>query len=614
MVAAAGVATNTLPPPPISATVDQALVTSCHSFTPKTPSSTSYRDHSLCSLGSIMTPAAYTNAPTTSCGGGGIAVDAACIGCHPPTSGSECNIMRVIDQTFRDNPDIFTDDYLKRCLVSRDSQCSEVSLPPTVTPTCTISRELAVALNYDGGDDYEKKVEAKNIKNSRSPIRHTIACDCIQKLYTSQDSAWQMSDCKMIQSRIEYFESYQPDNESTPTSKTLFMFKEDKITTADSKKDDDESKLKPGTGLTARSACSSCCYCNPDLHNDPNQRPESCAFCKSKTPRKDVPETPTPVRHCFETMKRSNHIHTRIKSKDSDSVSVKCTKEKIKRSFYPDAMLKEKPKVAAKVNSGLSRPKEINNLPRVSSITVQKEVRDEIVKSPTKRGGHRQEFRPIKRDIRLPSPDKINCKSYASTSSSSTCSSPNCSPKKTVLPPAHWQHQPPLSLPKTNPHHSSYQHHKSPSPIHRPSHGKSKACATPTLLINSNSGGSSSNNNNEAVSPLTSNHASYGLIADPNLNSNNNNNNNFETSTTIENICTNPIINGNVNNNNNNNINANNNNHTDVNNEHNNQAAPGCTPNIITTCSTNVNNHGTITNTGDYILSVYLHIPKSPLN
>ncbi|XP_063709320.1 uncharacterized protein LOC134837858 [Culicoides brevitarsis] len=552
----------------------------------------------LYSLGSIMSPAAYTNAPTTSCGlelsyGASNACQQPQFHNHcalpspsttqktqnpPLTSESDgCgNIMRIIDQTFRDNPDIFSDNYLKRFQNSdsnRDYNCCPAPPGTSGTAETVISRDLTVSRVND-----DKK------------------CDCTKSFNGTKEgsNAWQLiesNDCKLIQQRIEYFESFGPDADAEMNGgkASMFLYKENKIISGDGSRknelklakkqqaaicsDSHDSGYAANNSSTSlnreKSACSDCCYCNPLLHTDPNKT--ECIYCRNKTPNVEetVPETPCSVHGYYETMKKSNHIHTRIKSRESDTVSVKCTKtnERIKRTCCqnecqaPSVEKQETRKIDPKGSkAGLSRPKDINNILRTTNVQkVEKEIHDKI--SPKKHSVKQSIVKEQKpKEIRLPSPYKcISSNSYESTSDSS-CSL-TCSPtKKTTLPQAHWQQNIPLksktitksqkivtnSLPRTS-RASLYQH--ATSPEHK------------LTTNNKNLHDSRHHSDN-----LDTNANHYGGNHHPTTNNNNNNENN------VYNIDSDTQYNNFVNNNNN----------------------PECTsPNIITTCHTTTNNVNT---------------------
>lgn len=480
----------------------------------------------LFNLGSIMSPAAYTNAPTTSCGlelsygasnacqpqyhnhyalpspsltSSTIVTNLPKFTQPPPLtseSNDGCNnIMRIIDQTFRDNPDIFTDNYLKRfqntesnCSSNnnREISCTSFCAPGTssISGETIVSRDVTMTLKFDENED-----DKKGSSTISSACVKQEKCDCVKTPYggtkCKEANSWQLieaNDCKMIQQRIEYFESFCPDVDPEVNSKAMFLYKENKIISGDGSvnrkneikvgksvkqqaicSDSHDSGYANASGNSLnreKSACSDCCYCNPLLHNDPNNKAESCIYCRNKTPNVDqetIPDTPCSMHGYYETMKKSNHVHTRIKSRESDTVSVKCTKtnERIRRTccqndcattFGTDKTERPERKVDPKGSkAGLSRPKDINNILRTTNVQkVEKEIHDKISRSPKTSKHHTITKQSLIKDtkpkeIRLPSPYKcISSNSYESTSDSS-CSL-TCSPtKKTTLPQAHWQ-------------------------------------------------------------------------------------------------------------------------------------------------------------------------------
>lgn len=622
--------------------------------TNSTPFTTQNHDP-LFKLGSIMSPAAYTNAPT-SCGLelsygasnacqpqyhnhyalsspslSSVAMNPQKLSQPPPppplTSESTdgCNnIMRIIDQTFRDNPDIFTDNYLKRFQsennTSREYSCTNYRVPGTssISGETIVSRDVTMTLKFDENDD--KKVPSTSCSKQGK-------CDCVKKSYSGtkckEESSWQLieaNDCKMIQQRIEYFESFCPDADPEMNSKAMFLYKENKIISGDGGVNrKNEIKLEKSTKHQAicsdshdsgyanasnnslnreKSACSDCCYCNPLLHSDPNNKAESCVYCRNKTPNVDqetIPDTPCSMHGYYETMKKSNHVHTRIKSRESDTVSVKCTKtnERIKRSCCQSdcsASFQEKPErterkvdpKGSKAGGHLSRPKDINNILRTTNVQkVEKEIHDKISRSPKSSKHHAITKQSLIKDskpkeIRLPSPYKcISSNSYESTSDSS-CSL-NCSPtKKTTLPQAHWQqqhHNFPLkaknhtikaktvtnTLPRTSRADSHLLYHHAPTAATTPEH----------KLTNANKNLHDSHEYVENLDITNANHQHHYDHYNQQTNMNHNNNN--ENENNVNNIDSDTQYNNFVNNNDNN-----------------------CTsPNIITTCHTTTNNVNT---------------------
>lgn len=600
-------------------------------FSPHFTSTTISRHDPLFNLGSIMSPAAYTNAPTTSCGlelsyGASSACQQPQFHNHcalsPPSSSFQTftqappltsesidgcnNIMRIIDQTFRDNPEIFTDNYLKKFQTeARDS------VPGTSNGETVVSRDLTMTFKFDDDDDEKEK---------------KITCECVKKTNNTkkEENSWQLiesNDCKLIQQRIEYFESFCPDTDLDVNSKAMFLYKENKIISGDNISRKNEIKLGKTSKQQAicsdshdsgyanassndmnreKSACSDCCYCNPQLHNDPKS--ESCAYCRNKTPdHEKIPDTPCSMHGYYETLRKSNHVHTRIKSRESDTVSVKCTKtnERIKRTCCQNDCSTSFPhqeRVERKVDpkgskAGLSRPKDINNILRTTNVQkVEKEIHDKISRSPklnkhhtiTKQSLLTKDTKP--KEIRLPSPYKgISSNSYESTSDSS-CSL-TCSPtKKTTLPQAHWQ-QSHTNLPSKSKNHAKAKTTSNTLPRAsrtNNSHYHTTAPSTPEhkLTAKHNTRMYEENLDNRHFD----HHHDHNYTNNHHPQMNNNNNNENENIVTID---SDTHYNNFVNNNN---INASTNTNNNINNNDNNN----CTsPNIITTCHTTTNNVNT---------------------
>ncbi|XP_050081548.1 mucin-19-like isoform X2 [Anopheles aquasalis] len=370
-----------------------------------------------------------------------------------------------------------------------------------------------------------------------------------------EENAWhvyQTGDCKVIQSKIEYYETsihrtpvttggthhhhqhqhhysgsggrsdlFGPlvEHGRSPDSLLRGLSTADSLEVAASQQRGQlmASLLTPGrnhcgTGLssaeppkTSETTCSSCCFCNPELHRANGAGtvripPETCFYCHAKTqsPSKAFPAPPTPPNiqtspvppspqtpiveltptpslldikppkaHSTgtgsvtstkvtstttamtnggsdnraagglvaETTKKTDHTHTKIKAKATDTVSTRCTRtnEKIKRSYQPPQTATTgsssaathptassggptghstvisstaqpstgggqkpsststaatlTPKLARKKSesSVLNRPKHTNHLVRASTVvhSVQKEVKNEL-KAPIK--------------------------------------------------------------------------------------------------------------------------------------------------------------------------------------------------------------------------------------
>ncbi|XP_058822740.1 uncharacterized protein LOC131684155 isoform X4 [Topomyia yanbarensis] len=448
-----------------------------------------------------------------------------------------------------------------------------------------LERELRSA-QYGGHCINELKSTAESVKEIR------------------EENAWHVYetvDCKVFQSKVEYFETsihrtpltenhqslFGHLNECTPESLRSAILKSNfdnqELVRHDLLADDRTNLTSSDTldyhhipvistiGASAineeapktSETCSSCCFCNPELHKNSCKSSANCFYCqaKSQSPSKSFPNPPTPpniqmspippspktpimeltptptlqeiplppkkapqpekpqkpqetpkpppitpkaskklatetsieistsptsINGLYkETTKKTDHTHTKTKSKASDTVSTKCTtsNEKIKRSYVPsttadsDKLEEVSKKLTRKKSetSVLNRPKNINNLNRNSAIvhSVQKEIKNEL-KTPIKvlpktakeLNNRKERDKQIDLNLPLDPPPKkhekskttlgfenfvktkptlcVSSQSYEeSTSSSSTDTSPNSSPFKkcAVLPPAaRWKH------------------------------------------------------------------------------------------------------------------------------------------------------------------------------
>lgn len=294
------------------------------------------------------------------------------------------------------------------------------------------------------------------------PTSTTIesGCSCVEKcdpLKTDNDSVWQVCDtnlCKFIKTKKKSFE-IPKDDVQTPVSEidtTSFVIVPTVI--AKSPVKEKKSPLKvpvicnetrnenipetpqsssKNTPKTTRDSCSDCCFCNPDLHRNVKNSP-GCNFCVRK-------ETPR-----YELFAKTDHTHTQTKTKD-DIISTQCTKinEKIKRSFViPGDLHHQSAKnrtASTNIKNHLNRPKNINNIPRASSMqSIQRIIHDEITTTKFKK-----KEEPKRKEFRLPSPyTDISSHSYDDTGSSTDFS--DCSiesPKKSQkIAPTRWQGAP----------------------------------------------------------------------------------------------------------------------------------------------------------------------------
>ncbi|XP_058454167.1 uncharacterized protein LOC131432101 isoform X7 [Malaya genurostris] len=458
--------------------------------------------------------------------------------------------------------------------------------------------------------------ELKSTAESMKEVNLDNSCDCSEPIYPycqiREENAWHVYetvDCKVFQSKVEYYETsihrtpllenhkslFGNMNERTPDSIRSTIMKSGGFNNQELVPHelipDDRSNITSSDTLDCRhipaistmlttvvseeppktsETCSSCCFCNPELHKNSCKSTANCFYCqtKSQSPSKSFPNPPTPPniqmspippspktpimeltptptlqeislpakkpsqpeqpqevpkpppttpKHSKksspeaatknapgpeaststspssinglykETTKKTDHTHTKIKSKASDTVSTKCTtsNEKIKRSYVPsstadsDKLEEVSKKLTRKKSetSFLNRPKNINNLNRSSAVvhSVQKEIKNEL-KTPIKvlpktaKELNNRKERDKQIDLNLPLESNNHPKKHEkskttlgfeniaktkpalggssqsyeeTTSSSSTDTSPNSSPFKkcAVLPPAaRWKH------------------------------------------------------------------------------------------------------------------------------------------------------------------------------
>ncbi|XP_062698955.1 uncharacterized protein LOC109424083 isoform X5 [Aedes albopictus] len=458
------------------------------------------------------------------------------------------------------------------------------------------SREIAIPVQIETGIK-----STKHGAHSINELKSTA--DSVKEI--REENAWHVyetADCKVIQSKIEYYETSIHRTPLTDNNhQSLFgqltdrshgslrsailnaTFDNHELVRHELKADDRTNLTSADTldshhipAVTAArtpamsedapktsETCSSCCFCNPELHKHNGNQSETCFYCQAKaqTPSKTFPAPPTPPniqmspvppspktpimeltptpslqeiplssnktlqpqkprdpshpitpKHTSkhipinpmptpdistastsinglytETTKKTDHTHTKIKTKTSDTVSTKCstTNEKIKRSYVPSTGDSEKLEEVSKKltrkkseTTVLNRPKHVNNLNRASSVvhSVQKEVQNQL-KTPIKvlpktakeLSNRKERDKQITLNLPLESespkkhskskttlgfenPPKPTAKapcassqSYDETSSSSsTSTSPNSSPFKkcAALPPAatRWKH------------------------------------------------------------------------------------------------------------------------------------------------------------------------------
>lgn len=326
---------------------------------------------------------------------------------------------------------------------------------------------------------------ASQINTERYQLDHTPP-----RLFQRQDSVWQVADIDqyppIIQSLgLSPIESVQESSvrSASEIDSTSFIILRDDVdtskeslltisTNARSKPPASNSLTKTTTTAettkqsspNSRERCNDCCFCNPDLHRRSvgTASANSCSYCQR---RRSVNSPPQPksqetrstnTTHFYETLSKTDHTHVRTKSKDSDTVSLKCTKTNSKvRRFIPEDALNGN-SIFDENMSAAAVPQENSN----ESTAAKKELAvprkppkiPPAVLSPSKRTtnanakAQKSERNQKTGGVRLPSPFVSSSQSYDSASSSSQCSSTSSgssSPSKKcpVLPVAKWQNQ-----------------------------------------------------------------------------------------------------------------------------------------------------------------------------
>lgn len=288
-------------------------------------------------------------------------------------------------------------------------------------------------------DNVENENDAINTAEAVESAQKDVRRNCVQ-----DENVWQVEDIKKYKSvKIKSPES-QPDQAETPATNVEID------TTSFIVLKDDENVLLKTAKLdeilpNSRDRCVDCCFCNPDLHRrEGASSAASCNFCNKQRESSKTRETETKstnTARVYESLSKSDHTHIRTKSKESETVSLKCTRTNSRiRRFIPDDALngnvcedvEEKPNKNRSAKPDLSKKP-----PKVPVISPARKVNIEKM-SPI----HKQNAKTTS-GIRLPSPfvTAISSQSYDSTSSQ--CSSSSCSPgspkKCPVLPTGRWQ-------------------------------------------------------------------------------------------------------------------------------------------------------------------------------
>lgn len=352
------------------------------------------------------------------------------------SSGSE-NILTVIDKTFSDS-----------------SQIDQFDTPKTVDsinrPICSECHNIDVELNMEmNGVELQleptEPYEADKAKNesdkSIAAEKVENVCEEVPRNCAQDENVWQVEDIKNYTSVKLNSPEPQPDVPITNTEidTTSFIVL----------RDDENISLKNAvideTLPNSRDRCIDCCFCNPDLHRrEGASSAASCNFCNKRRQSAKTRETETKstnTARMYESLSKSDHTHIKTKSKESDTVSLKCTRTNSRiRRFIPEDALNgnvcedtdEKPNKNQSSKLDLSKKP-----PKAPIISPSKKVNIEST-SPS----HKQNAKTTS-GIRLPSPFVTGISSQSYDSTSSHCSSSSCSPgspkKCPVLPTGRWQ-------------------------------------------------------------------------------------------------------------------------------------------------------------------------------
>lgn len=233
-------------------------------------------------------------------------------------------------------------------------------------------------------------------------------------------------------------------------------------TTAPSDRPASPSSATADDSLNSKERCNDCCFCNPNLHRrDGAISAESCSYCnQQRQSARPIPPPPktqetrsTNTTHFYETLSKTDHTHVRTRSKDSDTVSLKCTRTNSKvRRFIPDDTVSGVDDLTATPSVATVKEKKSQwsrNASSHENATPQKPPKVPA-SSPTKKSRSVLEdsktSKKIGGQVRLPSPFMGVVSSSQSYDSSSSCSSSSSSPsnpskKCPVLPVARWQNQ-----------------------------------------------------------------------------------------------------------------------------------------------------------------------------
>lgn len=357
------------------------------------------------------------------------------------SSGSE-NILTVIDKTFAQSPQ--TDQF--------DTPKSNDSINRPICSECNnIDEEIRkIELQSEVKESDEPDVvgiENDTVKPSDSVENFECLQNNVQRNCVQDENVWQVEDIKNYKS----VQSKSPESQLEPAETPATNLEIDSTSFIVLR--DDENVLLKNVKFdeilpNSRDRCVDCCFCNPDLHRREGlSSAASCNFCNKQKESAKSRETETKstntarVYERMESLSKSDHTHIRTKSKESDTVSLKCTRTNSRiRRFIPDDALNgnlcedidEKPD-----ENRSSKPDMSKKPPKAPNISPARKVSIETM-SPS----NKQNTKSMS-GIRLPSPFVTAISSHSYDSTSSQCSSSSCSPgspkKCSVLPTGRWQ-------------------------------------------------------------------------------------------------------------------------------------------------------------------------------
>lgn len=297
------------------------------------------------------------------------------------SAGSDGNSLPIIDKVLRLSS-LTNKGLLISTLISNNNHLSDcVALnhhkssirPPTADcARCRyIEDELLKDFSNSLANDLQKPGDnGEQVHYRNEPTVLNVSSVQKEECLSNIESVWQVDDGKTVnisekQSSPKTEVVLEENSSKAEIDSTSFIILRDDdddgagtTNRTSTKSATEEEMRKNSSGIIlnrpSRGQCDDCCYCNPSLHqNDGSSNERACNYCKSAKPgdtplaedahRNGVehksttgtntalqPETGTVYE---EKLTTKDHTHVRTKSKDSDTVSLKCTKinSKIRR-------------------------------------------------------------------------------------------------------------------------------------------------------------------------------------------------------------------------------------------------------------------------------------------